>query len=867
MQPVGSDRGRPATTLIRHRAPRPLLFPVIGLMAGVVVADTTGPAPTTALVLLILVFTTLVAAVFLRPWPRWSPTVVAVMALAAVGYARQSSVLHLPANHLTHVLTDGRVLTRVIGRIVSSPLERPGVLLNACLPYEPPDRTQFVVAAEKLDSGIGTHEVVGRLRVTVEATGLELKLGQRVELTGWMYPPPSERNPGDFDWSQWYREQGLAGGLIVDRPSLVCVLFGPELVWHRVVRELRARAQQLVLTPAARVAPDEGARLLEVMVLGQRGVADRAMNEAFLRVGGMHFLAVSGFHVGVLAVAVTWICRWLLRCGRRTTGVVLMLAMLVYAVVAESNAPVLRAVCLTWFVAAAWILNRPVSLINWLAGVVLLLLLWNPMMLFHTGFQLSFVQVLGLVLVVPRVERWVFRHREDMDDQIPDEAKNLPELLRRVVPRWLVMLAVACTVAYFIGTPLVLWHFERLAPWGIVGTFILSPLVIITILLSLMTMALNTLVPPVGEWFATVLNGASTALLGLAEWLGGWMGAVIERPAPPLWLVVGTYAAVLLMLRRWPRVRSRDDGVDDDVVDAPPVGRAVMVRAVVSLMLVFLWVGYVVLPPDRPMPGLSIHVLEVADGSCNLIVTGSGRAGVLDVGTNVNRDAGLVAARALRSLGVRGVETVWISHANFDHYSGLPTLMRSIPVRQWAVSPHFRPRGQREQGLDCLLDNLPLPRLEEQHRAAGDAVEWGDATLEWLWPPPELNDDWLANDRSMVVRVSANGRRLLFTGDIEREALQALLAAERAGQIRLQADVLLAPHHGAVLDNVTADFFAAVSPEVVIVSSREPRRRLTPMVQDVLGPAARVLTTGAVGAVTVRLTPAGGVEVETYLGD
>ena len=104
---------------------------------------------------------------------------------------------------------------------------------------------------------------------------------------------------------------------------------------------------------------------------------------------------------------------------------------------------------------------------------------------------------------------------------------------------------------------------------------------------------------------------------------------------------------------------------------------------------------------------------------------------------------------------------------------------------------------------------------------------------------------------------------MLLPGDIERNAIRGLLQAERAGHARLATDVLVAPHHGSVVHRDTAAFLTAVNPEAVVVSSATPRPKFAALVRETLGPRCRLLITRDVGAVTLRITPAGEIIIQT----
>jgi competence protein ComEC len=88
----------------------------------------------------------------------------------------------------------------------------------------------------------------------------------------------------------------------------------------------------------------------------------------------------------------------------------------------------------------------------------------------------------------------------------------------------------------------------------------------------------------------------------------------------------------------------------------------------------------------------------------------------------------------------------------------------------------------------------------------------GSTTVEVLWPADDLDTTWSSNDCALVVRVCYAGHSILICGDIEEPAQRRLLA--RGG---LKSDVLILPHHGAVVKSTKA-FIGAVDPSIVIRS-------------------------------------------------
>jgi len=867
-QPASHVARRSDEELRELPAPRPLLWPAIAFIAGLWLSESLGALAGGLwwAVLLLPPLTLALALVVNRTHRHTLATALLLAAAAGVGLLRHQTAIRHPANHVAHLLDRERVLTRLAGEIISTPARYPPQKRNPFLPFDPPAQTRFVLAVRQLRTTDPPTPIRGRLRVTIDADGLGLRLGDRVELTGWLYAPRPPRNPGEFDWARWHHLQGLDAGLSVDGAPHVRRLAAGGPSWRRMVAALRSAAQSLLLEPYADLGPaaddaqadepDQAARLLQTMVLGQRGAADRRLNEAFLRAGGLHFLAVSGFHVGALCAVAWLVARWVFRRSALAAALAVLVVILLYALVAEPNAPILRAAILAGLATIALLTRRALNLTNWLAAAALCILMYNPLELFRPGFQLSFVQVLALLIVVPRAYRAVSRRRPD---DPPTDAATVGQLLLRRTGLFVSALVLISAVAWLTSLPLVWLHFGRFAPWGAVGTLLLSIPVTATIWLSFLTLLGNLALPPVGRVLGTALSWATDLVLKLVGLFEHVPLAVVELAPPPGWLVLATYLALLLML------------TPADAADRIARGsfarliRTRWTRGGLIAAVAIVWLSWWVWPRSSD-EDCRLYVLSVGNGSANLLVSPGGHAAVFDAGTDRNLDAGELVVRTCRALGVRQLDELAISHANFDHYSGVPTLLGQMSVRRLWLNPYF---GAQRDGspavrtfFGMLLPDAPTPEI----LAAGDRLRLGKAGVEVLWPPADLNPiAWDANDRSLVLRVHVFGRVILLTGDIEDAAMQALLAAEAAGRIRLTADILLAPHHGSVSARSTASFYASVNPQVVVVSAADERPRLVELIWQTLGARCAVVSTARPGAVCIHILPGGELRVETPL--
>jgi competence protein ComEC len=852
-------------------------------MVGVWLGDTLGPVagpwrwvgllvPPAGLVVLVAVGAA-------RRRPLVVLPILCLMA-AAVGFARQQAIFSISPNHVTRMLGDEPVLTRVVGEVLTRPHAAPPEIRNGFLPFTPPPTTRFVVNLRELRMGEASRPITGRVRVRVDAVGLGLHVGDRVELTGKLHRPTDPRNPGETDWARTSTLQGIDAGLSVEGAPYVRALPATDDAdgWSvtRAIQNLRLAAGAMLLEPGAELDVEAADRLLDTMVLGQRGAAGADVNEAFLAAGGMHFLAVSGFHVAVLAGAVWLFAHWVLRVGRRSATLATLPVILLYALIAEPNAPVLRATVGAVIAALALVGRRPFCVVNWLALAAMCILIYNPRELFRPGFQLSFVQVLALLVLAGPVCRLVLSWRRGLDaGDPPREPETIRGFILHRLHRFFVGLFIVCVVAWCSSLPLVLLHFGRCSMWGIVGTTLLTIPAAMLICLSFVTMLVRSLLWTVGTaagsgswlstdsaWLTAPPHVLSDWLLTVAKWFQQWPGAVCEVTPPPAWSVFAAYGVLLplawLLRRRPERTESA----------SPFTGGTARYRWLGGLTAVALY-ALLLAPsfePVEPALGTShVHVFSVGNGNAVLVTAPNGSASVCDAGSIHNTDAGETVVRAMRVLGYQRLQDVYISHANFDHYSGVPSLLKNVPTEQLCHSPHFAEAAAAKDTakFTSLLPPQTPPRVEV---FAGQQRTLGPLPIEVLWPPADLDPQtWSANDRSLVLRVHAGGRTIMLPGDVEEAAIQGLLSAEAAGRVRLSADVLIAPHHGSVAGKETAVFLAVVDPEVIIVSSATPRPAFEAVVREVLGDRPRVLNTHDAGAVSVTIQPTGEITIETML--
>ena len=162
---------------------------------------------------------------------------------------------------------------------------------------------------------------------------------------------------------------------------------------------LRSYLEQVI----SRYLPDLPASILSAMVLGQKRNIPWLVNNSMIKSGTVHILVVSGFNVGIVAFIINLLLK-ILRLPRKARIILTAICLLIYCLITGATNPVIRATVMGLVFLAAYLLKREPDIYNSLVSAALFILMINPRQLFDIGFQLSFISVLAIVYLYPKLK-------------------------------------------------------------------------------------------------------------------------------------------------------------------------------------------------------------------------------------------------------------------------------------------------------------------------------------------------------------------------------------------------------------------------------------------------------------------------------
>lgn len=811
--------------LLPHRKRRPALMAGAAAVAGCALAPyaPTGSAP----VLLLLALAWIGAGLALR---KALPAAVLTLLGVALGFAAYGEwQSHPRGGSLAERFPQGHELVRLEGVLVEGgdfirrdPAafeypEAPQTDHDFPVGAEPRTSVPWLLQVDRLpDIDVSTSGIV-KLYL---APGVKLELLSRVQILGKLRLPRRAGNPGEIDSLARFQRRGIGHTMNIDGPGQVIMLepahaldprrFGP---WVH---------QQFHTHIGARMARDHAA-LIGAAALGERGNLSPSQRSNFVCSGTIHLLVVSGLHVGLLAAALVLICRamgW----GPRVGWALGALAALAYLLVTGVQPSVLRAFLMIATYALGRVIGRKPDALNVLGASALISVAINPADVFELGFQLSYLAVLGLLVVAPML-------------RLKTPALT-PQLEVSGPARWLGSSVRASLGVAILTWPLLASEVHVLSPAMVLTNLIAGP--ILTMVLVLMLFSPLAVIPFVGGALAWALSLLATALSAIADWFAHVPGGHVFLPAPPLWWLLGFYAALLIGYL------------------APQARLPRAAGFVVPLLWLALLPVTTLLQHEPPGPA-RITALDVGQGQCVVIEVPNGPCVVLDCGsTSLGGVGERVLAPYLWHRGRTRIDTLILSHADADHVNGLPQLFDRFPVGRVLVSEVF---ASDEAGA-ALVTWLERRTVVEVMRRGDTLTLAPGLTLDCLWPDRELlpavaNERLQRNEGSLVLLLKAGPTGVLLPGDAENAGF-----AGYAPLLKGPTKVLFAPHQGSKVEGIS-DMLAKLRPEHVIVSARETFPSSESM--QAYQAQAKVYPTWETGALTMYIGADGSLKVERFL--
>ena len=578
--------------------------------------------------------------------------------------------------------------------------------------------------------------------------------GDQIEWQARWYPATPPTVPGAFDGPAWQRSRQLVATGSLENLRIQKRTFSMQRVFFRFRQLIKKRLDR------AFDAGESG--LLMGLLIGERSGVDRALQDNFQKTGLVHVLAISGYHVVLLAGMLSLFLRSL-RLPHTWTRALAMILLSLYVPATGGSAAVSRAVLMFLVVESSWLLQRKSDPLNALGLAMLILMFWNPQQWTHVGFQLSTAATGGILI----------------GQKLPWRPRSKRRSGWRawwhgyvVEPSWVTGCASCATL------PLLIYHFQSFAPIAWLGNLVVVPLVG----LGMQAGVLSLLFPDFAPWLYQPFADAATLLFRLGAYATAFLAqcpgaAVILGP----WSLPVVVALIVLLC------------VTPSLSAPNPWGRRLACMALALCATIYAGSGLYA----RFYPSWTLTALDVGQGDCLHLESPGGRHYLIDTGPP-QRQRSLVQDKIqpyLRQQGISTLEALIITHPDADHYGNAAELLRTLQVQEiWTTSCALQVPKKDWQHFLSVAKHLGIPvRPIFRGLRHTESPRWAP---QQQWSLTIVHPDTLqcpsdVNSHSIVIQVQGLGASALLTGDLTQEGEREL------ARLQLKSDLLKVGHHGS----------------------------------------------------------------------
>lgn len=649
--------------------------------------------------------------------------------------------------------------------------------------------------AEKPADTKSTENILCYLREGVP----EPEIGSLVILKGTLKNFQQPTNPGQFNAPFYYQILRISFRL---NQAEIQVKSDRFYKIAEGLYQLRRKAGSKVDA----LLPEQEASVMKTMLLGEKGILDEEIKGLYQRNGIAHILAISGLHISMIGMGLYQLLR---RAGLKIKLSAILASMIIvlYGMMTGFAVSAIRAIAMFLLQMLAQILGRTYDRITALAVAAVLVLVEQPLYLFHSGFQFSFLCVLGISMILP----------------VLGNVRKGKKLFEGIA-------LMAVTLPVYLGA------FYQIPVYSMFLNFIVLPMMSILMGAGIVMILAAFLCMPLAIPAAWLITG----ILMVYERLGLFTEQLPHHywtPGCPAKWQLAVYVAILIIIAVLGRTKRKavlyqKDCIHKDCIhrrgscakgilqedmrrhevlqyeksqyersqhgmaqynipryevsqyEIPQYemqnkrirriachgGKWISTYGIpVGICWGFLLLGVVILT-WRFRPELQVTFLDVGQGDCIFLQTENGDSYLTDGGSSsVSKVGKYRMIPFLKYQGASQIKAVFVSHADSDHYNGIAELLEQAELEGIRVENLVLTDIAdecRSEGYEELVELAGQNGITVQLLHEGQQLQDGELLFQCLHPSKGYRAEDL-NETSMVLLVTYREFSMLLTGDVQ----------------------------------------------------------------------------------------------------
>jgi len=370
------------------------------------------------------------------------------------------------------------------------------------------------------------EKVVGKLLTYIAQSERSeyLAYGDQIRFSNYIQPIEGPKNPDAFDLKSYYFTQNFHHQTYLK-----------DAQWQLIAREqgnpiiaFATRARDRLIDILSDHLPTKNElAVASALILGKKDLLEADTKVAYANTGAMHVLAVSGLHVGLIYIGLSfllglipirsaiwvWVKTWLMVAG-----------VWFFAILTGASPSVLRAATMFSFIILGRAMRHHPNIYNTLAASAFLLLCVNPFMIFSVGFQLSYLAVTGIIYFQNKIYGLIY---------IPNRVGD-----------YIWKLTAVAIAAQLVTLPISLYYFHQFPSYFWLSGLVVIPAAMLIMGLAILLFVVTVVLPKIAFFPGLLLYGTIYLTNGLIFLISGLPASIIDG----IWLTPWTLLVLYIAL-------------------------------------------------------------------------------------------------------------------------------------------------------------------------------------------------------------------------------------------------------------------------------------------------------------------------------
>lgn len=725
----------------------------------------------------------------------------------------------------------------------------------------------------------------------------ELKIGQRILLEAKYAPWERPTNEGQFDSKKYYISQGVLGqfkkGKVIRSGTDYYIL--REKMW-----QLRQNMQEIL----QRCLGNRDGGLIGAMLLGDKSDLNEEDKSLYQRNGISHILAISGLHLSLLGMGIYKILARFMP-GKKSAAILCIFIMSLYCIFTGNSISTNRATIMFALSLLAVILGRSYDSLSALGLTAILQLFINPYVLSNSGFLLSFLAVIGVTFLAPRMQE-LFLCKKSFEKSL------------------IVSLSATLTTL-----PVILTSYGTYPWYSVFLNLLVLPAMSLLLFCSVLMLGVSGMFllihgNDMGIYALLDMLAAGYGLLDLQISGHEIFGMQVSGKTFATFILYGLKIIIKLILKYFELCcEGFEKLIFQDGIIGAPSWIAICIYGVLLFIAAsnkiihstffrkMLLLCALSILTTRFQPGVEITMLDVGQGDCVVVRNSNGNVYISDCGSsNVSKVGKYRLLPFLKYKGYGRIKGIFISHMDEDHMSGILELLESSREEHVSIEYLFLPESvlvieEDRESLNELLMLASKNGTKVIYLGQGEEIQDGELQFSCIYPVLEdsafsglatenmgdvfwksvINSSSVRrldrNNSSLVLLLQYQDFEMLFTGDVEEEGEEEILEyleqqerselegvkeennyedSSKQNKVdglneQIKIDVLKVAHHGSS-GSSSEEFLEVFQPRLSLISCGRNNSYGHPheeTLERLKNTGSRIMTTVDSGAITIKI--------------